>query len=278
MVDVITDSSPTLVDLSPLRVTARTAEKLIKPFGINEQTVKDLPQKAVVVEIGSGLFQEFAGWVKLIRPDIVTISIDPTLALRQEDLNKPYLKLSSTPKDKLGFLPYVDGQMRQDEVTYKALGEEPHAYTDKDDKFVDLERIAKGLDIHNRRVATASKNGGVAAIVPSIPLANESSDLLIDSFGVGTWYCEGDKETKNYFDEVLRVMKPGSSAYIFPIDTYSDFVTNIDDNTRNEKARLKLTKYLLGKTNISVTFITYEINGENKRIGIILKKEFLNKG
>ncbi|MBW6442151.1 hypothetical protein K0B04_04610, partial [Patescibacteria group bacterium] len=66
--------------------------------------------------------------------------------------------------------------------------------------------------------------GGVAALAPKLPIASNSIDLLVDSYGPGTWFLETGTRAKEYFSEISRVLAENGSARIFPIENVQDLI------------------------------------------------------
>jgi len=87
---------PKLKDIGYFRTTDRTYEETLKYSNIDNEYIQLLEQDAKVVEMGSGLHQKFANGLKLQRPDITVISIDPSLGV---DLNEEFISLTEKKGD-----------------------------------------------------------------------------------------------------------------------------------------------------------------------------------
>ncbi|MFA6250269.1 MAG: hypothetical protein WC686_02050 [Candidatus Shapirobacteria bacterium] len=260
-----------IYDIQPLRVTCRAPESITRPFGLGEKDILNLPPKPVVVEIGSGLYQELATWIKTIRPDAVTVSIDPTLALRPSKDNP--LLLNFGDGEAGDFIVYTDTESPPRELTYKALGQEPKTPVDEKDSHISLERAKNGAGIHKNRLRKSPKGGAVAAIAPAIPLASSCVDLLIDSYAAATHYCTDEERTRAYFGQITDLLKAGGQAYLFPIDSYTDFVTKMSDEDRNAKARKNVTSALSQIEGISVEYFESVVDNKYTRVGIRIYKK-----
>jgi hypothetical protein len=171
-----------------LIVTERSADEIFDNCLITPQTIQQLPQKAAVVEIGSGLFQEFAQKVKGIRPDVTVISVDPTLAF---SANREDVIVSDTEK----------------RVQY---------WIDPFKRFIDQEDIDMYQQLQAKRLKHASQFGGVAALAPRLPIREGSISLLVDSWAACN-YLKSEEEFKEYITEVSKTLISGGEARMFPV-------------------------------------------------------------
>lgn len=132
-------------------VSSREYKTIFENCHLTEQDIMDLPQGAVIVEVGSGEFQEFAREAKKQRPDIKVVSIDPTLSLepKREDIS-----INDESDSKIYFLK------------------------EKPENLKDVKRYQK---IQERRRQTADKKGTVAAFAPFLPLKSESVGRFLRS-------------------------------------------------------------------------------------------------
>ena len=96
---------PKLKDIGYFRTTDRTYEETLKYSNIDNEYIQLLEQDAKVVEMGSGLHQKFANGLKLQRPDITVISIDPSLGV---DLNEEFISLTEKKGDEVNAIHYYE--------------------------------------------------------------------------------------------------------------------------------------------------------------------------
>ena len=257
-------SNINLESVGQFRVTSREGKGVLTSCGISAEEILDLPKNATVVEIGSGLFQEVSEAIKKLRDDIKTVSLDPTLGLQANkdfsfSLDKNSLKFNATTKT---------SEEKASQITY---------FLESDfGKNLPADQKAFAVELHHQRLREASKHGGVAALAPNLPLASESTNLVIDSFGPGTWLCETPDKTKIYLEEIYRLLKPGGSAVIFPIEYIMEYF-NLP-NTKDDKERIRFAKERVGKalenSPIKFDFFVQEVALEertNNRLGIRLR-------
>ena len=76
-----------MAEIPEFFVTNRTFEQICHLVQLTEQDITDLPKNAVILEIGSGVFQNFARQMSEIRPDVQVLSIDPSLAIGTQGKN-----------------------------------------------------------------------------------------------------------------------------------------------------------------------------------------------
>lgn len=141
-----------------------------------ETTLESLNPKAIILEMGSGLHQEFAKGIKNEYPSVEVISVDPTLAILKNDESWKVSESGSF-------------------VTFnKVKGAPVREIQEKRLKNIEGEMA----------IATDAK--------ANLPIKDECIDVLIDNKGPGL-YLQGD-ELKSYLKEVYRVLKPGGRAHI----------------------------------------------------------------
>lgn len=87
-----------LEDIGTFRVTPRSFEDYQDTFEIR---AKDFPPNAMVLDVGSGLNQEFAKGLSELRPDVKVVSLDASLALPTSEKELKNMKVSySIQKEK----------------------------------------------------------------------------------------------------------------------------------------------------------------------------------
>lgn len=183
-----------LKDIGYFRVTDRSLDEYKK---FNHIDMERLPKNATVVDIGSGTFQKFSKELADERPDLKVISIDASLALP----------------------PIEHG-------VYSKTGEISYHHHNPENN--EIERVNE--DFRKKRLKNKQPNT-LAAVLPNIPLKENSADLIIDSFGPAM-YLDDEKHNK-YFSEIIRVLKKGGSAHLYPIDTIDEFIGSKPEETSN---------------------------------------------
>ena len=194
-------------------VSKRSYETILKTCHLEEQDIRNLPENAVIVEIGSGEFQEFAHGVKSRRTDVKTISIDPTLSLdpKREDIS------------------VLESGDRKTYYVGNPLGRKSRA---------DILHY-KGIQEKRRREAD---EGALAAVAPFIPLLTESVDLWLDSYGPVLYLKK--EQFAAYIKEIVRVLKPSGRAQLFPIGWTTSPVSFADKKEFERVATSELSEIL----------------------------------
>lgn len=243
------------------RVTDRAFETTLDFLNLDETYIRALPANARVLDIGAGLNQNLARGIKRLRPDILVASIDPSIILTDPSTvltthqNNP--EFPTTP----------------DTVAYH----ERKSVRPKDFHLYDSDEVL--TKIAEQRLETAKKTGGVtAALAPYLPFANESFDLVADSFGPFIYInCQ-----KEYLEEIKRVLKKGGEAKIYPLDNVK---TNIFSRDRlkeevNEKIKQMIEKITSEIPGIATPFYTKQDPGDNNniRLGMSLKHKIADQG
>lgn len=247
-------------EIGYFRVTDREFWQSADALRINDEFIRLLPENGNVVEIGSGLNQGFARALKEKREDITCISIDPTLGLSENNFYTTHR---------------TDSNGNLEEVSYTSTNNSYYNNQRPTGDWVDT--IAKQEEISDIRVKTAQETGNViAGLVPELPFASNSIDLIVDSWGPGLYldrYKE-DSPLSEYLHEVSRALKSDGQAHIYPIDFYNEALE--ENDIKNKNAIEEYTKILQTDPSIEFKFYEYEDkalrDGNKKRIGIIIRK------
>lgn len=178
------------------RVTERPFEEILNFSNLTESDLKNLGPGDTVVEIGSGLGQEFAKGCKSLRDDIQFLSIDPSLAIPSK-------------KAKINVLY----ELRTGRRTFEYFD----TYTNPDCSILQQVRI------NNAR----NTQGVIAALAPDIPFGPSLIKWIIDVYGPGI-YLETEELFYNYIAEISRVLQAGGRASIYPIKNSLNIDTLID--------------------------------------------------
>lgn len=247
-----------LEDIGYFRVTNRAFTEAAAPLKITDEIIKALPKQAVVVEVGSGLTQEFARKLKAQREDITCISIDPTLGITTDNFFTTHVK---------------DDQNKLEQVSYINF----HQQQRPQENWVDSKE--KQEEIQRERLSEAQKTGSVVAtLAPELPFANASVDLIVDSWGPGLYLDRYSQQSQLavYLQELSRVLKANGQARIYPIDFYDETLRQSSE-ARNEKARQEYAQLLDLDSSLAYQFYDYEdpalVSKENtSRLGVIITK------
>lgn len=172
------NSGPTLKDIGYFRITSRDLKRYEKELGFKAEQLK---QDSLILDIGSGFNQELPQQLRVKRPDINVISVDPSLAL----------PTSQAILDKLG-IRYVI-QPSSDEAI----------------------RVTKEADRKLRLSNTQPDT--LAAIAPHLPFKDNSFDYVFDNHGA-FMYSDSTNRLLKYLNEIVRVLKSRGTAVIFPLD------------------------------------------------------------
>lgn len=190
-----------------LVLTRRSFENILKFTDLSTDDLKALPEKSVILEIGSGEKQEFANGVKKLCPDLTVISLDPTLGI-SPGRNDVALGMSG------------------DTLYYR--------FKDKGDISRGEALTFQQLQKERERVARRTGNT-VAGTALRLPVANNSVRLLIDSHAAGLYLSE--EEFLKYLEEVKRVIVEDGEARLYPIGfvgMVNSFVNRNDEHKRIE--------------------------------------------
>lgn len=199
---------------------------------------KNFSKGSYILDIGSGFNQELAKWFSSNRPDITVFSIDPSLYLRN---------------------PYE----------YRKVG---IAYSIPDPTSKKEMKTATQEDIEER-IRNVSPNT-IVAVAPEFPFKNESFDCILDNHSA---YMYLDKsERLRYLEEIIRILKSGGNAFIYPLDNYEDALN--PNRVIQSKEEFETLMQNLSRNNPDVKFEIFEFDeGDeskpNKRYGVKIIKQ-----
>lgn len=218
------------------RTTDRSAENIMRFVKLEDRDLEELPANARVLEIGSGLSQQFARKIKQLRSDTTVVSIDPTVDLGNRKGIHTYTERTA------------GGELKQ--VEYVLHGS----------KYQDPPEVK--LQTHKDRVSTAQETGSViAALAPNLPFAPNSFNLIVDSFGPFMYLSS--HSAREYLESIIRILTADGLATIYPINPYDSVLDEIFDvQTRNAKLIEEWKSYLQDVPGISFEF--YEIEENHK--------------
>ena len=224
-------------EIGYFRVTDREFDRALDASGLDQDDLLNLPTNAVIAEIGSGLNQNFANEIKNVRQDVKVVSLDPTY-------NLPNSKFFTTHERGR------NGKLEQ--VSYTYFGENSF-YKGEIPEYADPSEITEV--INEERASQAKKTENVVSgLAPEIPFASESLDMLIDLWGPGLYlkrYSEGS-QLEEYLQNIVRVLKKGGQARIYPIDYYNEAME--ENDTRNANAIKEYQNILQKISNIKIEF------------------------
>lgn len=217
-------------------VTSRAYERVLESCHLEQQDILSLPKNAVVVEIGSGMFQEFENGIKEKRPDVIVYSFDPTLSF------------DSARKD----IAASEGSAGGDNVTYTIL---------KNPSERDIRTY--------RRIQTKRKEqvsaGARSESVPPIHLKSQMVDLLVDSYGASLYLPR--EQFITYVKEIRRVLKPQGQARLFPIGCAPNHLKLDQDKYWEE------SKGFLKSIFDEMGGVSYKPFFEHDGLGVLITKE-----
>jgi len=191
----ITNNIPTR-----FRITDRPFNNILNITGVKQKEITSLPSESVILEVGSGTNQSFSRGVKEIRPDILCVSLDPTIAIKPDD----FVTTVSDWKKHLPSALYYDN--------YSENSDSEKAYSQR---------------IRDLRIEQAIITGNViAGLAPNLPFRDESIDLIIDSWAAGYYLDKNSGLLLEYIKEISRILKPGGKAKIYPVFDIQGF--NLD--------------------------------------------------
>ena len=116
----------------------------------------------------------------------------------------------------------------------------------------------------------AKQDGSVAAIMPDIPLKSDSADLVVDCFGPGTYL--DDEGVVKYVGEVVRVLKDGGSARVYPIDSYDDFCEGESSERAIISGQRRLALLNSDEGGAKFEYFLQEDSDGVQRVGLVVEK------
>jgi SAM-dependent methyltransferase len=182
-----------LEKIGEFSVTDRGLEQVLEDMGIEENEIDKFPKDGMVLNIGSGLYQKFEKELKKKRGDLKIISVDPSLGIEKQDLEKGHWFI-----EKLGT---TIAQYKEKEQPKMKWGKD--LSIKNPDEFQD-ERLKK------------IKEGGsnsVGALAPRLPFKSGSFDVIIDCVA-SMRYLDDKEDRKENLITICNLLKPGGSAYI----------------------------------------------------------------
>jgi len=239
------ENGPSMEEIGYFRVTSRNGPEILSQCQLEQQDIQNLLPNSTILEVGSGLNQELAKHLKTIRPDITTVSLDPTLGITVYQ-QRFFIETSA------------DGKQLEYKLSQGLTPEQKDQTT----------------AVQNQRIKTAEENS-IAALAQSLPFKDNAFDLIIDSFGPGTWFCNKPETTQRYVSELCRVLKPNGLAIIFPVDNWKEYVFSENDEQRNQEAKqrfLSSLQQLNSSGEIKIEFYQQVNTGKNIRIGAKITK------
>ena len=230
-----------LEDLGWMRVTDREVGEALNYLDLSDDEVRALPTKSVVLELGSGLNLKLAAHFKEVRPDVTFVALDPTLGFKVA--SETELSLGDDPRSghiNSTFIAtpfYYDGQAELSHLSYAPSWM---------DKAASSNLLEEGVKLHRDRMENLPEVGALSAIVPNLPVADGSVDLILDSFGPGTWFCNHADGSAKYFAELERVLRAGGTAIVYPVDSRDEFFEFPPITERIEHVRERINRDLPG--------------------------------
>lgn len=167
-------------DIGEFTVTPRDIDTYLEIFPFD---LHSLQPGDKVLDVGSGINQELARGIELVKRGVKVYSIDPTLALPVDnnDINAWGVEL------KIG--KEVDGKGR----------------------------IVSSTKADRRtRLANHHKNVVIAFAPDKIPFLDDSFEAIFDLYGPAM-YLKRQEDQVTYIKELYRMLAPGMSAFLFPV-------------------------------------------------------------
>jgi len=195
-----------------LHVSDRTPEEIIDHLPTIDSTesflgIDNLPQGAVMVNLGSGQYDLFFEWVKERRPDVTPVGIDLSAGVNPEDLKSGNIGIEQY--ERLRMVIYTDRTKERGKGLF----------------IMGVTSIATDPEIYQLdRQRHLSKYNVISARSPEIPLRPNSVDLLVDSYGL-TSYTDG-KIKRTLLKNVVKVLADGGKAIVYPVKNKPIFPTS----------------------------------------------------
>lgn len=263
MSDTEKQLEPKLDDIGYFRTTDRPFLNTLYFSDLEENFFRSLPDNALIVEMGSGLNQNFANGIKNINPLLRTISIDPSLAINTSFKTVTKIGSSGEP-EAVEYQKYPDRKEWHDTEERENLTRESRKQKAKETGYV------------------------MSGVAPSVPLAPKSVSLFIDNYGPILYLPR--EEISIYIRNILKSITEKGEIRLIPIDYYGDLFQGFiheSPTNRNERAKSTLRVILDNIEDIQYEF--YEKEDSNKwknpatnemepniRIGVKIKKKPAN--
>lgn len=179
-------------------VTNRDFEKISFLLKITPKFIEELPIEAKVLEIGSGVTQNFARGLSEKRKDLKIVSLDPTISLNSSDFTPRVIRGENNELKSI----YYTNNPQDVNGDYYLMG-----------KYEPINKL------HEERISEAQKSGFVvSALAPELPFKENTFDLIIDSFGPILYLPElGHEKMASYLTRIYDVLKPGGEFRAYPV-------------------------------------------------------------
>jgi len=228
-------------------VTDRSFELLRKFLHLTDSEIQKIPENGSVLEIGSGVYRNFASGMSVVRPDLKIFSVDPTLALTKDD-----------------FISVVDrntvGKMKSIYYTNKLV--------DKNADYLMTGTVENNQKVLNERLGEGHINA-VASLAPNLPFKNETFDLIVDSFGPGFYlHSKGRQEFEKYLVSIFDLLKQGGEARIYPVLNTIDIPFSTQEELKNKSRAYYQT--ILNKLDLEIEVSFEEIQPEENSLNLNL--------
>lgn len=241
-------------------VTNRSFEQICSTIHLTLEDIQKLPQNAVIMELGSGVIQNFARKIKEIRPDIQVISIDPSLSIGSPSDSDYESKVIKDKNNEIDTAVYINKNLW-------SSFEPP-----KQAKITDLK------ELQDFRLKEAAQTGGVvSALAPDLPIRENSLDLIIDVYGPGLYIqINQEKEIEEYFREIYRVLKVNGEMRIYPaINMSLELRRNMDPESSREFSKNFFKEiFRKNKLNFEIEYLETQDPGiKDTMLVLILRKK-----
>ncbi|MDD3648143.1 MAG: hypothetical protein PHS44_06640 [Candidatus Dojkabacteria bacterium] len=171
------------------RVTERPFSEILRLSCFNLRVLRGLVPGSIIVEVGSGINQEFANGLMQIRRDIAVVSIDPSLAILASEAKINLTRSKGTGRRTLDY--------------YLA------------DRVSDVHKNSAGIQLTRLENARRTRNV-IPALAPNFPFEDSSVKWVVDVYGPGTYFRER-KILIDYLTEISRILQVGGRASIYPL-------------------------------------------------------------
>lgn len=183
-----------------LRITDRPFKEVAELCHFDAEDVRRLAPGTVLLEAGSGTHQAFLRDAYAINQEIILVGLDLSLSIKPDDLADGRIRVSRY-------------QINGIEVTDYYLDARRPSTVDSKGELT----TADAVTFHKTRKSFAEKLNMVSMnMQDGLALSSGSVDMYVDCFGPAV-YIRSAQEKLTYLTEVLRVLKAGGKAYIYPL-------------------------------------------------------------
>lgn len=181
-------------------VTDRGLDDVMNVFGLDLKQVDSIRKDSVILNVGSGLYQEFEKELSNRRKDLKIFSVDPSLGVVTYDKDGNYTTQ--------GFR--IDDHKVDQWANYFYEGENRQIFSGG------IKRGAKAVEFDLNRKREVAGNT-VASLATSLAIGTKTVDIVFDCSGP-IQYLKSNADKEKYLSEIDRVLKSDGVMFASSLD------------------------------------------------------------